>query len=207
MELGQRYPKAKQALIEIRDRNTRAFAEGRGYFGLFMDVSSINDYLQEDAATYRLFKSLQKTNPALARQCYHVAADVLVENREYALCRGYIGDVATAFAGLRQNWEWHKKHEERTAQDREEHKKRMEKSLVEMRQKNPALTAPGPINPPDPPSYGDNSFVKKTRQLIEILVGVGDKAEAEKVRDQAVALLDDPRLKSAVADAEKRVGK
>ena len=207
VELGQRYPKAKQALIEIRDRNTRAFAEGRGYFGLFMDVSSINNYLQESDATYRLFKSLQKTNPALARQCYHVAADVLVENREYALCRGYIGDVAAAFAGLRQNWEWHKKHEERTAQDREEQKKRMEKSLAEMHQRNPALTAPVPFRPPDSPSYGDSSFVKQTRQLVEILVGVGDKAEAEKVRDQAVALLDDPRLKSAVADAEKRVGR
>jgi hypothetical protein len=42
-------------------------------------------------------------------------------------------------------------------------------------------------------------------ELIEILVGAGKAADAEKVREQAVALLDDPRLKPAVADAESRI--
>jgi hypothetical protein len=41
--------------------------------------------------------------------------------------------------------------------------------------------------------------------LIEALVGTGRKPDAEKVRDQAVAILDNPRLKSAVGDAEVRV--
>ena len=35
----------------------------------------------------------------------------------------------------------------------------------------------------------------------------GRKAEAEKIRDQAVAVFDDARLKSAVTDAEARVRK
>jgi len=43
--------------------------------------------------------------------------------------------------------------------------------------------------------------------LIEILVGVGRKAEAEGIRDQAVAVLNIPQLQSAVDDAEKRTGK
>src|SRR5260221_6412353 len=34
LELARRYPKAKQALIEIRDRDTSTLAAGRGYFGL-----------------------------------------------------------------------------------------------------------------------------------------------------------------------------
>jgi hypothetical protein len=40
--------------------------------------------------------------------------------------------------------------------------------------------------------------------LIEILVAAGHKADAEKIRDQAVAILPDERLKSAMVDAEAR---
>jgi predicted RNA-binding protein with PIN domain len=50
-------------------------------------------------------------------------------------------------------------------------------------------------------------FISDTRQLIEILVATGDKAEAEKIRDQAVARLNDARLKSAVSDAENKIQK
>src|SRR6185436_13019993 len=35
VELGRRYPRAKQALVEIRDQKTRAIDEGRGYSHLF----------------------------------------------------------------------------------------------------------------------------------------------------------------------------
>jgi hypothetical protein len=58
-----------------------------------------------------------------------------------------------------------------------------------------------------PPPVADNLLVGNTRQLIEILVGAGHKADAENIRTQALALLDDPRLQSAVTDAEKKIGK
>ena len=48
-------------------------------------------------------------------------------------------------------------------------------------------------------------FMGQLCQLIKILVVTGDKAEAENIRDQAVAVLDDPRLRSAVSDAETGV--
>jgi hypothetical protein len=60
---------------------------------------------------------------------------------------------------------------------------------------------------PDRIHEADKRFVGHVRQLIEILVGAGRKADAESIRDQAVALLDDARLKSAVSDAEKKTGK
>ena len=53
----------------------------------------------------------------------------------------------------------------------------------------------------------EDRFVGQTRQLIEILVATDHKADAEGIRDQAVAVLDDPRLKSAVDDAAQKVGK
>ena len=51
----------------------------------------------------------------------------------------------------------------------------------------------------------DKRFVDQTCQLVEILVGAGHKTDAESVREQAVALLDEPRLKSSIADAEQRI--
>jgi hypothetical protein len=49
--------------------------------------------------------------------------------------------------------------------------------------------------------------VGQTRQLIEILVATGHQAEAERIRDEAVVILDDGRLKSAVSDAMSRIRK
>src|ERR1035441_8843353 len=37
-ELGRRYPKAKQALIEIRDNKMREIVEGRGYAAIFEEI-------------------------------------------------------------------------------------------------------------------------------------------------------------------------
>jgi hypothetical protein len=53
----------------------------------------------------------------------------------------------------------------------------------------------------------EDNFVGQTRRLIEILVATGHQAEAEKIHGQAVAILADARLKSAVTDAEKHLRK
>ena len=66
-------------------------------------------------------------------------------------------------------------------------------------------------SPPDTSAlmkkFTENRFVGQTCQLIEILVATGRKADAERIRDQAVAILDDPRLKSAVSDVEEQIQK
>jgi hypothetical protein len=75
----------------------------------------------------------------------------------------------------------------------------------QFRQEHPL---PGGIPaPPDRMREADKRFVGRVSQLIEILVGAGHKADAETIRTQALALLDDPRLQSAVSDAEKKIGK
>jgi hypothetical protein len=40
---------------------------------------------------------------------------------------------------------------------------------------------------------------------VEILVGSGHKSDAQKFRDEAVAVFDDSRLESAVTDAEEKI--
>ena len=60
---------------------------------------------------------------------------------------------------------------------------------------------------PEPPKFADNNFVGQIRQLIEILVGADRKPEADKIRDEALTVLNDDRIKSAVTDAEQKIQK
>ena len=201
VELGRRYPKAKQALLEVRDHDAQEFAGDRGDFALFMEVSSINHYLDDDDATYALFKSLQQQDKALAQQCYVLAQGLLVQRGEYDLCLSYLGDPQTAFEHIRHSWEQTKKWEDQQAASRQQHVERLEAMA-----KTNALFANGPVPfLPELPKFADQHFIDQTRQLIEILVGAGQKAEAEKMQNEAVSVLDDPRLKSSVRDAEQQI--
>ncbi|MBI5387681.1 MAG: protein kinase [Verrucomicrobia bacterium] len=179
MELARRYPKAKQALVEIRDRKTRAIAEGRGSLDLFHDVAAINQHLQEEDATLALMKTLHEKAPALAKQCYFYAEELLVKKGEYALCLSLFPDFQARFDLIRQG----------LAADQK------------IAQENPQMARP------EFRKSSDNRFADQTCRLIEILVATGHKAEAQKTRDQAIALSENPRLKSAVSDAEKKTGR
>jgi hypothetical protein len=178
IELGRKYPQAKQALVEIRDRKTREIAAGQGYFAMFHEVASINHYLQDEDATCALFKTVQKLDPALATQCYFVAEDQLVKKGEYELCLKSIGDTQAWSDRLRREVDMYD----------------------ELARKNPALDRP------ESRSHSTRHFVEKTCQLIEILVATGHKADAEKIREQAATFNNDPRLKTAVQDALKKLG-
>ena len=178
IELGRKYPKARQALVEIRDRGNQRFAEGRGDFALFQEVSSINQSLQAEDDTVALFKSILKQDAALARQCYYAAEDLLVRKGEYETCMTFIPDFEAKFSSIVEQKE----------------------NLAKLYQRNPQMAA-------QLQKFHDGRFVQQVRDVIEILVAAGRKPEAEKIRDQAVAILDSPRIASAVADAEKKLAK
>jgi serine/threonine protein kinase len=201
VELGRRYPNAKQALLEIRDHDTQEFTGGRGNFDLFMEVSSINHYLGDDDATYGLFQSLRQQDKALTQQCYELVQGLLVQRGEYDLCLSYLGDPQTAFERIRQSWERMKHWEDQQAATRRQGVERLEAMA-----RTNALFANGPVPfLPELPKFADRQFVDQTRQLIEILVGAGQNDEAEKIQNQAVAVLDDALLKSAVSDAQEKI--
>jgi hypothetical protein len=189
IELGRRYPKARQALVEIRDGATRELVEGRGSARLFGDVTAINGHWGQEDATCALFKFVADHDPALAKQCYRVAEPLLVKNGEYALCLGYIPDYQAKFEGLRKDWEQGRKWEEK----------------ISGTHAKAAWVSPSTgLGSPELPKFYDNNFVQEACRLIEVLVATGHTADAQKVRDQALALLPDSRLKSAVEDAKAR---
>src|SRR5205085_5152579 len=162
MELARRYPKAKQALIEIRDRGARQFNTGGGDFALFMEVSALNRELGEQDATVALFKSIQSQDMNLARQCYPTVEELLMEKGEYAVCVNFIPDFQASFENVRVIWERTLEIIDRTPEVKQAALRRQ----------------------------AQQTFVKDTRKLIEILVGIGRKAEAEQIREQAVAILN-----------------
>ncbi len=198
VELGRRYPKARQALLEIRAADAREFSEGRGYFGLFLEVSSMNRELQEPDATLALFRQVEAGDKKLAQQCFAIVEGLLVQRGEYEKCLDYLGDPQAAFERIRQSWQQMKNFEEQSAARREQTKR-----FQEMAKTNP-LYAHLPMGP-ELPKFADNNFVGQARQLIEILVATGNQADAEKIQGEAAAILDDARLHSAVSDAEQKI--
>jgi hypothetical protein len=175
--LGRVYPKAQQALQEIREAKVHALIEGLGDVQLFMDVKSINQCLGDDEATYALFKSIERRDVAFARQCSWSAMDAMLSHGEFAACYGYLGDPQQRFDLIRRIWESGKA---RVEQISESGRERFAQSV-------------------------DRKFIEDTRQLIEILMAVNRKAEAEKIRDQAVAALTVPEIAAAVSDAEAKL--
>ncbi len=200
IELGRRYPKARQALLEIRDHDTREFAEGRGYFDLFMELSNINSQLQDDDATVALFKSIEH-DKQLAQQCFIMAEGALVQRGDYELCMNYIDDPLAAFENIHQEWIRMKQMEDQQAVMRQQETERFQA----MAKTNALYARLVMFSPPAPPKMADNNFIGQTRQLIEVLVGVGRTDEADKIQQKAVAVLDVSDLKSAVSDAQQRV--
>jgi hypothetical protein len=114
---------------------------------------------------------------------------------EYELCLKCIGDPQAAFESYRRNLEWQRESQQR---------------MAEMQKQHP-LSAPrlpgGAFKPPDMGQMATNNFVGQVCKLVEILVATGHKIDAEKIRDQAMATLDNPQLESAVNHAGEKIQK
>lgn len=86
IELGKKYPKAHNELIEIRNRKAYQIRKKRGTQELFHDVKSINTYLHENQRTVDLYKEMTDCDFDLAKQCYSLAKDDLIAHQEFELC-------------------------------------------------------------------------------------------------------------------------
>jgi hypothetical protein len=203
IELGRRFPKAREALIGIRDHDFREFSEGRGYADLFAEVTFINGPLHQDDSTYALFKTIREKDPELAQQCFPYVEGLLVARGDYQWCYDHMGDPQTVFDGIHIQLDQHLADQRREAELHQEVAQRMETLNLQQ----------GRTNLWSQPDYASNalkqfahdSFVGGTRQLIEILVATDHNTDAEKIRDEAVAIIDDAKLHSAISDAEAKI--
>ncbi|MBC2717008.1 MAG: hypothetical protein HF978_17020 [Desulfobacteraceae bacterium] len=86
IELGKKYPKAHNELINIRMQKTELIKNKRGSLELFHDVKSINKYLNESRRTVALYRNMIDCDFELAKKCYRLAKDDLIAHQEFELC-------------------------------------------------------------------------------------------------------------------------
>jgi hypothetical protein len=173
VELGTMYPEAMEALIAIRDRKAEALTDDKGSFELFHDVVAINRCLQEDPETVALFMMLHRDNPELARRCYSVVEEYLVEQREFEVCIAYLPDPIARF-------------EEIVA---------LRKIQLEISEENPAFATS------EFRDYIETRFADALRRLIVILVGAGQGQDAQRVRELGLAQSASATVREALDDA------
>lgn len=207
IELSRRFPKAKAALIEIRDQYQNEFYAGRGYQFLFGELSAINSKLRQDDATYALFQFIRQKDKKLAEQCFGNIEPLLIRRGEFDLCMSYVGNPKEKFYSIqkvheraldniRRQTEWQRKSDQLRA------KTNQRLGLTNNIEAQAAVTDDLAVMQK---KSAEDDFVNSTRQLIHILVGAGRTAEAEEIQKQAMAVLEDAGLRSAVSDAERTI--
>jgi len=175
--LGNKYPKALEKLKNIRDNKTARLLSVDLDWHLFQDVASINQHLGENPATVKLFKQLEATNAVFASAIYDLADDALVEAREYALAKKYLGDAKERLVTARRNFE------------------------DGMKFANSKRTANGGA---DDRAAGatrhaiEDIFTEKVVRIITVLQKTGDKAVAQEIQTEALKVLDNGQIRSAL---------
>jgi hypothetical protein len=103
IDLGKKYPKALEALKDIRDKKTARLVAGENNRPLFHDIVAINEELGESLAAVEAFKKIQAARPDFASSVAELADKALFDAKEYELERKYLGDPLTRFDCLKRN--------------------------------------------------------------------------------------------------------
>lgn len=90
MELSENFPKAKDVLVEIRDKKAAALLDGKGDRELFHDVISINEALGCPVDTHALFVHFDAYNPQLAVSSAKLALPAIVAAGDFSLAIRYL---------------------------------------------------------------------------------------------------------------------
>jgi hypothetical protein len=169
--LGEKYPPARDALQAMRDRTTRQVLEGGATATLFQEVASLNRTLGEDGKTVDLFLVVDKNTPELAKNCWIMAKDAVIGGKHYELAAKYIGDPERALAQIKQSYD-------------------LNLTLY----KDPRIGGAS-FKP-----YNEKRLVDESLQLIAVMQAVNNQDQAAALRDAALKVLDDPRLRAAVPE-------
>lgn len=173
-ELATKYPKAKEALVDIRDKGVKKLTEGKASFDVFQEVAAINSHLNEQAQTVTLFKLIHEKRRDIAYLCFMAVEKELVAQREYQLCSTYIKNPLQNLSQLN-----------------------FMRSMTGNLTKN---DRPRFIDG----NVEDQIFTEGVCRLIEILEGAGRHEDATKVQVKAIAVIDTPEMRKAIETAIAR---
>ena len=165
-EFGKKYPPALLALKNIRDKKTDILMSGTGTHQLFHDVYSINETLSEDSKTIDLFIKLDKNQPSLAKNVWHIIKDKVILIKDYALIKKYIGNVLREYSVTEDRF----------------------KEMMELYNQNSRAYGE------QFKAFNENYFVEQTLQLIDLAIALNDKEAAVQMKSKAKIIVKDYRL-------------
>ena len=167
-QLADLYPPALTAMKKTRDDKANQLIQGKGNSSLFHDVASLNNTLGDNDKTVELFRKLDVEQKDLAKQCWDMAEDVIIEAKAYDLVRKYIGNPVREWGKAKQMYETNK-------------------SMYGCKNFGEQFKA-----------YNENKFVEESLKFIEVALALDDKKAAKEIQAKASAIINDCRLKDAI---------
>jgi hypothetical protein len=170
-ELGDIYSPAMIKLKQVVESKSQELENGNTDRALFHDVVAINNVLDSDDATYRLFVSLNKKNPDFAQSCARMATEVLVKAKDFELARSFIKNPIEAIenltSSLNEDTQWARRDEN------VKHSDAIMDGLI-------------------------HNFIHDVCLLVNIVGSAGELALSQKMFDIAVSEIRDPEVRSVV---------
>ena len=170
VELAEAYPPARDALIQIRDSKTRRLLRGDGDPESFEDVDAINDHLNDQRATYELYRQLREVQPAVADACADLACEIAASFDDFALARACIDDPPA----------------------------RLRAWTGELNETMSLIRAEVPEPPAELVDVTSAMFAERVTLLLRVLTNVGESAEAAALRAGIVGAVEDPSVRTLV---------
>lgn len=173
MELAEVFPKAREALEEIRNRKTIELIEDKGDFDLFHDVISINEVLNHQVQTHALFLTLKDSNPALAESCAKLALPAIVKAKDYKTALEYLPEPKVSIEKLSSNLN-------EDINDLNKFPRQHRSAIRNAHVKN----------------YAEN-----VQLIVAVLIGVGQPSEAKNVTSMACKLVSSATARKVIMRA------
>jgi hypothetical protein len=170
VELGEAYPPARDALIQVRDSKTRRLLRGEGDRELFEDVEAINSHLGDERATYELFRRLREVQPGIADACADLAWETAAAFDDFALARTCIDDPSA----------------------------RLRAWTDELNETISFIRAELPEPPAELVEVTSAMFAERAALLLRVLTNVGESAKAAALRARLLGAVEDPSVRSLV---------
>lgn len=169
VQLGRRYPPAREALAAVRERKSQALLRGEGDFHLFHDVIAIDETMEAFQATRELYLALMDRQPAFAANHVALALPAIARAGDAGLVRRVRPDPETE---LRQQAE------------------RMRQVIRTLKQFHYSAM---PMH-----RLQAGSYAHAVRRVTGISTLIGEHEEARRLQALALDLVQDPSLRRAV---------
>lgn len=170
-ELGERYPPARDKMIEVRDAAVTRCREQEFPFEAFQEVCAFNRELDQSELSVELFLEAEEKFPESAKRIYHVAEHSLIEAERYDVCNPYL-DADNRFQFVKHVYDLSQKL-------KEEH----------------------PLPGEDDPYLVNHSFIKWVGTFIGLLVKNDRGDEAEAVKAKALEVMDNEEIRRVIEQA------